>query len=153
MTDTLVRLAEARREMEAAKEQLAERQAFLEDAPIYHAVVFARDWLRESQEQIARLTTQLRLEALEVYEATGNKKPWPGVQIKMYTVVEFNEVEARNWCLEHADSFLKLDTTSFKKTAENLVGAPVTITREPRISIASDLSQYLSGEIANDSST
>ena len=150
MTDALRELAAARAELEAAKKQLAERQATLEQVAIYHAVVLAKDWIRESQEQIAELTDQVRAEALAAFQETGNKQPWPGVQIKMYSKIEFSEEEARAWCFDYAGSLLKLDTRAFQRAAPALPDAPITITKEPRATIASDLSMYQKEKEATD---
>ena len=143
MTDTLRQLAAARVELEAAKEQLAERQATLEQVAIYHAVVFAKDWIRDSQEQIAMLTDQVRAEAMAAYQETGNKQPWPGVQVKMYTEIKFDEAEAWHWCRVHADYLLMLDVRGFKEHGASMKGAPVTITTVPKATITKDLSRYL----------
>jgi hypothetical protein len=49
------------------------------------------------------------------------------------------------WCAEHALKYLVLETKGFEKAASVLkdLGAPVELVREPRASIATDLSQWL----------
>jgi hypothetical protein len=50
--------------------------------------------------------------------------------------------------MEHATKYLLLDTKAFEKAAPILkdLGAPVTLTREPRASIGTDLSAWLTSE-------
>lgn len=150
MTDTLRQLAAARVAMQSAKRQLAVQEATLEQSALYRAVVLARDWVRASQQDVDELTDQVRAEALAAFQETGNKQPWPGVQIKMYSKIEFSEEEARAWCFDYAGSLLKLDTRAFQRAAPALPDAPITITKEPRATIASDLSMYQKEKEATD---
>ena len=64
--------------------------------------------------------------------------------IKVYQVVHYETPEAMAWCIEHARKYLKLDESAFEKGAPVLIdlGAPVTLDKEPRVTISSNLSAY-----------
>ena len=84
----------------------------------------------------------LRARAVEVYNQTGNKKPAPGVEIKMFTKLTYDEVEALKWASEHWIA-LKLDKAVFEKIAKAAPPDFVAVTQEPQATIATDLSRYL----------
>lgn len=94
-------------------------------------------------EQIAGLEKDLREVALEEY-AINKHKDLGGVQIKIFTSLEYDENIAVNYCLEHKhNTLLKLDKRGFEKVAKELKPEFVTVKEEPRAQIATDLSEYL----------
>ena len=149
MKDLLQELAQARMNLDSSTEDVAMRQTALENTTAYECLAAAKEWQRRDREEIDRLTFQVREAALAAYAEDGNKKPCPGIQIKLYSVVEFDEAEALAWCRDYGGSLLRLDMKAFEKAAPALHGAPISITQEPRVTIARDLSEYL--EVNDDS--
>jgi len=89
----------------------------------------------------------VRSTAEEHYNGTGEKEAWAGVKIKLYTVVEYDVKEAEQWAKENAPYMLLLNHHAFEKAAKvNLTGMVATVKKEPRATIARDLSQYLPSE-------
>jgi hypothetical protein len=84
--------------------------------------------------------------SLSAFEMDGNKNPWPVIAIKEFDVVTIpNDAAAREWCFTNFRPALKLDTRAFEKAAKdgNVPAELATVTKEPRVQIASDLSKYL----------
>jgi hypothetical protein len=83
---------------------------------------------------------KLRAATLAAYQETGNKKPAPGVGIRIVKEMIFDEAEAIDWAVDaSAKNCLKLNTSNFKKVAEGL-GLPfVEIVECPQATIAKEL--------------
>jgi len=99
------------------------------------------------------LTAQVRQAALAAFEQTGDKKPNAAVQIKEYVLITYEDAAALEFCRKVAPNALKLDRRAFEKIAKLGIEAGgqfapdfVTVTKEPRASIASDLSPWLPTE-------
>lgn len=87
----------------------------------------------------------LRESALTYYSETGIKVPVPGVEVKIYQVLNYKESEALNWALDKKlPACLKLDKKVFEKIASTLKPEFVTTTEEARCTIATDLAKALS---------
>lgn len=147
--ETLRLLAVARGLVAFWKQEVQESERLLQDTKEYRGLMVDKQGRAEAQARVDELTAQVRGEALEAYAVTGNKRPWPGVQIKAYTRVEFDEAEALEWCRERAPALLKLDVPRFKRAAPHVKGAPVTTTQEYRATLARDLSGYLREEVSD----
>jgi hypothetical protein len=94
-------------------------------------------------ELVSKLETEIRNEATLDYLDNGIKD-LGGVQIKNFTVLEYDEQEAVNYCLEHQHAtLLKLDKRGFEKVAKELRPEFVRIEEVARAQIATDLSDYL----------
>ncbi len=142
----LEQLAEARASLESRKRFEAECQADVEQSPAYTHFRDAQFWRRESQREVDRLAARIREKALAVYAETGNKNPWPGVQIEEHMAVEFDENDALAWCRGRGGILVKLDKPAFLEAAPFLANAPVSNIKRQRVVIAKDLSQYLDSE-------
>ncbi len=83
---------------------------------------------------------KLRAATLEAYQETGNKKPAPGVGVRIVKEMIFDEAEAIDWAVDaSAKNCLKLNTSNFKKVAEGL-GLPFAeIVECPQATIAKEL--------------
>jgi len=148
MSEKLRALAQAREAASEARAQAGLLEYRLQSTPAYAAILEAKKQSALAVLRVADLEKEVRTEALRAFADTGNKNPWGGVQIKVYTKVDFDEEIATHWCRENAQSLLRLDTRAYKKVAPNLSGAPVTVTKEPRAVITMDLSSYLVEDIA-----
>ena len=130
-----------------ARETLAEAEAALEAAvtalyetPEGARVLDAKEKHRAAAEAASQARSLVELKALQAH-ADGQPLA-RGVTIKMYQAVRYDADQAMAWCIEHARKYLKLDERAFEKGAPVLMdlGAPVTLAKEPRVTIASNLS-------------
>lgn len=95
------------------------------------------------RKKIEDLETEIRNVAIEEYMING-VKDLGGVQIKVFTNLEYDEQAAVNYCLEHQHAtLLKLDKRGFEKVAKELKPEFVKIEEVARAQIATDLSNYL----------
>jgi hypothetical protein len=97
----------------------------------------------QNEAQIILTEKNVREIALSEY-AANQVKDFGGVQIKNFTILEYDEQAAVNYCLKHQHAgLLKLDKRGFEKVAKITQPDFVTIKEEPRAQIATDLSEYL----------
>jgi hypothetical protein len=110
-----------------------ERNMHTEHAEAYDALEFQENGLRSAEELLRRMT-------LAYWKETGEKKPAPGVGIRMVNTLEYDELEALNWAVEAgAANCLTLQKAKFKKVAEGLRLDFVTIREEPQATISKEL--------------
>lgn len=91
---------------------------------------------RDAQTEEDEIERKIRHLAVELYLACGEKKPHPGVAVKVRRVPRYNPEEAAAWCREHLPEMLVLDEKRFGKyvlAANGLVALPpgVEIMEEP----------------------
>lgn len=106
----------------------------------------ARDLLAATKLDRAEAEDNLRNIALAQYETDGDKQPHPAIGIAIYTILDYDEGQALDYARLHLPKALRLDKRVFEKAAKAIEPDFVTIGQEPRVRIASDLSQYLGGE-------
>ena len=84
----------------------------------------------------------LRRAAVAHYAATSDKRPTPGVQIKVFETLEYPPDLALDWAIEHKVG-LALDKKSFERhvNAESRLPEWVTRQEQPRVQIDADLSK------------
>jgi hypothetical protein len=138
-------LAEARREEESARNATTEMQRLFENTAEYKAFLAARTALHEKQLAVAAIEAEVRKAAVEDFKFNGEKAVYAGVQVKLFTKVEYDAKAMRDWAKANMTSLLHLDTKAVELAAKSGVidEAPITITKEPRAQIDSDLSAYL----------
>jgi len=97
---------------------------------------------------ITTLRDEINQLTLLAYAHTGNKKPAPGVGVRVSRSLVYDELQARDYCIANLAEALKLDKRAFEKYANGVSEVKplefVTITETPSATIASDLSEYLS---------
>ena len=104
----------------------------------------AKHILRLARDEEAEVYEKLRSAGVEAYQDTGEKQPHPAVKIGEYATYEYDTAEAVDWLIEKKlPKALKLDAKQFKKFAETHEPDFVTITKEARAKVSSDLSEYL----------
>ena len=82
----------------------------------------------------------------EIFEETDEKK-FPGGQIKMRTIFEYNENLAIKWAIKHDHpELLKIIKKEFKDACKALAPKFVRKDKIGKMHIDSDLSQYLEGD-------
>jgi hypothetical protein len=81
----------------------------------------------------------VRAEAMRVYELTANKTPHPAIVVKEFSVLSYDVDKALDYAREHLPACVKLDTKAFEKVAKALPLDFVTESKEPRVTIATNL--------------
>jgi hypothetical protein len=97
------------------------------------------DAVQEQAMILRQAEDELRNAALVIYRENGNTKPSAGVTVKLFTMVLWMSDVATEWCRANLPAALKLDSRVFEKAAVSIPGAPITVTKEPRVQIATDL--------------
>ena len=99
-------------------------------------------WYREQAAFVDGMENEIR--SIVIHDYDGDKHPYPGVEIKTFTVITVTDQKAAvKWAGENAPACVKLDEVKFKKVAEALDLPFVSKSTENRVQIASDLSYYL----------
>lgn len=129
------RVRELRLSISILKDMVDERRNRWEDEnrELLDSIIAEGIRLREEEET-------LRAATLEAYRETGNKKPVPGVGIRIVKDLDYEECQAIEWAVEAgAENCLKLDKKNFEKAAEALALDFVTINSIPQATIAKEL--------------
>ncbi|HKV74622.1 MAG TPA: hypothetical protein VJN95_08885 [Gemmatimonadales bacterium] len=108
------------------------------------------DLLREAKlarDVAERAEENCRVLALAAYQRNGERRPAPGVEIKLYREPHFEEATALNWARQAGVAVLpeRLDTKAFLKIAQSSGNALpfVTWTDQPEAQLAKDLDKAL----------
>jgi hypothetical protein len=147
MTEALADLAQKRQAYEQAKAALdAKRKAFDDE---HRAEIEA---VAEKKVLVDVVESAVRTQAVDCFKATGSTKPANGVEVKLWTVAVFDPDSAREWAMKNIPALMRLDEKAYEKllkevrdsdTLQALMGSmPGAITKDPRASIARDLSMY-----------
>ncbi|MCK9571163.1 hypothetical protein M0R72_19595 [Candidatus Pacearchaeota archaeon] len=101
-----------------------------------HTIESAAQISKDLAEEEARL----RELTLAAYQETGNKKPTPGVGIRVVKKAEYEPGEALTWAKKH-DACLTLDEKAYKTAliAGIFADAPGKVVEEPQATIAKEL--------------
>lgn len=119
-------------------------------------------WLEENAELILKrsaIDDQIKTEevfirkfAVDTYVNTGNKKPAPGLQIKIVEKLTYPEDEAVKWAIaNNAPGVLKIAKSKFDKAIKGEVAMGrippsfVSLSKGPQAQIATDLRKALDG--------
>ncbi len=86
--------------------------------------------------------TTLKQMAVDLYDQTQNRRPAPGLEVKLFQVLEYPQKEALAWGLKTGLG-VKLDKDAFDKIAKVSPMSFVSIRMEPRCQIAEDLGKAL----------
>ena len=152
MQDKIEALAKARRTLKDEQDNLSTLEAEIA-AAFGKRLVLVRVQLGEAKLGVQDAEGVVRTAALDLYAQDGNKKPHPKVQIKVYRVYQYDEIEALDFAREHMPGALKLNKRAFEKAARGLEGMDlgevtgqlaevVTIRDDPRATISRDLGGY-----------
>jgi hypothetical protein len=148
LQDALRDLAEVRRQYAIAKDRTEEHLKCLKATTAYQELSAAQDSDRELSLAMGALEVKVRELAMKEHVWSGEYKPADGVQIKEFTRAVYKPEDAWEWCAEHALKYLVLDIKAFENAASLLryLGAPVELTKEARVTIATDLGAWLPTE-------
>ena len=100
--------------------------------------------LATRQLELREREDELRVMAVEAYEATGNKKPGPGVAIREVLKMDYDPIVALDWAKKH-DLCLTLDRKNFEDLAKRRAGDLdfVEYRNEAQAIISTDLGKAL----------
>lgn len=138
-----VRVVHATRQLGGdAQGQLRKAEIMLELTSEYQKVQRLKEQAKTRNRDIQTEEEMLRLMVLPIYQADGDKAPVPGVTVKQFKHMVFDPEVAFAWCEQNAPALIiRTLSPDYGKVAENLPGAPINITYEPRVQIATDLSK------------
>ncbi|KKN31861.1 hypothetical protein LCGC14_0819850 [marine sediment metagenome] len=142
MSEELVRAVHVAREVEEVAQQVISLSQMVWAAT--NADVLAiRD---EAKEKRAKAEEALREAGLKEYEATKNKKPFPGVGIRVSEKPLYSFEMALAWAQEHHLA-LSLDKNVFEGIVSNMDIKPsfVVMEKKTTATIATDLGKVLEG--------
>ena len=125
-------------------DQVATLQSELDATPLYQQLAALREQHQAAKMAVSEAEAQARSAALAEYAASGERKPAPGIEIRLWQVVDFDEQAATDWCRVHAPNYLTVDAKRFREAASTLVGAPLVVRAEPRASLRNaEIAAYL----------
>ena len=102
--------------------------------------------LRSTAITVGYLEAEIRAAGVRAYRETGNKRPFPGVEVGVFEVLSYEDAEALLWAQTHQVA-LVLDKRVFEGLAKGPVGYQMKfLTRYevPRAQIAKDIGAALS---------
>lgn len=115
--------------------------------PEYQALENIREGKKQQESDIENLRAEVKNLTMEAYLETDNKKPAPGVGIRVLTKYEYDETKAFDYCLHDLPEALKLDARKFEKYVKGVQDVKplpfVSVEEYPTATIASDLTEYL----------
>ena len=142
INETLGKIFTLEQQAAQAKADMSALLESVKESPAYAALFEA---LKAADTESGELREALKQEFSIRFGEDGNKKPHPAIQIKEFDVVQILDKErAREWCLANFRPALKLDEKTFEKAAKDgtIPADLAMVSKEPRVQIASDLSDY-----------
>lgn len=137
-------LAELRHDVAIQQAQIARAQTELEATAEWKRLAKFKNTLKAYQDALTETEVNVRAVALAEYAANQDKHPHPAITIKVYEVLTYDAEQAKSYAIAHnLPKLLKLDAKVFEKAANGLGLDFVTVTEEPRATIASDLSEWV----------
>lgn len=127
---------------------VADQQAAIKAIKERHAAELAPlvERLRDLNGKLDEATIEAKNEAETLYWETSDKAPAPGVKIKVFTVLDYRDDAALDWCQQHNQfvvvSYDKRAFETFAKQFPDQVPF-VTIDPDPRAEFAADLGRAL----------
>lgn len=147
LQDKLRQLAELNRSLEENQVWLETKEENLKRLPEYQDVESVRNERDNLKAEIDTVRAEVNALTLESYLLTDNKKPAPGVGIRIVKTMEYSEQVAFDYCFGNLHEALKLDKRTFEKYAKGVQDVKpldfVTFDEKVTATIASDLTEYL----------
>jgi hypothetical protein len=105
-----------------------------------------------NKQSLQELDNEIRSAAVLEWEESGNKKPFPGIGIRVTKKFGYDFDKALEWSKENMPALLTLDVKKFEKvlTVSEPAGLSLNIDYVPIATIAKDLSMYLEDEQAGE---
>jgi len=145
LAEGLLEVAVLRFRLQDAQEALAGRRAAFD---AQHAGLI-RD-VRDLSEQLALAEAAIKLDAVNHFLRTGEKKPCAGLEVKLFRALDYDASEALAWAKAHPEKgLLALDRKLYEKLLKlarendlpDWADAPGTLSDDPRAQIAGDLTK------------
>jgi len=148
-------LARKRAELHAVEESIKEAEAALSETELGQILANLRKVKIDTAVALSEIDVTFRKEAEKHVRESGNLSIHPAVTVKMTTALKYDTDEAIQWARTTKPELvdMKLRTRDFEKMARQTPPAFVKISKEPKIAIASDLSQYAAPANDNDTGT
>ena len=141
MNETLkplvVRLAEARKRAEKFRDELAFDRIAWEKA---HGELI--EAVTQTAKEVQDLEQDIRQKAVIAYNATGDRAPTAGVEVKIMHLIDYDPISALDWARTHGIA-LRLDDKEFKALAKASTIEFVRYYEQPVAQIATDLAKAL----------
>jgi hypothetical protein len=142
-TNLIIRLYNLRQACQAMQAEREAAEAEIAASELGQKLQRAVDKERIAHELLAKTDAEIREAALSDYAATGEKKVAPGVSVKTFTRVDWNDADLLPWLQEHAPMYVvqAIDKKGVNKAAKELAEhkAPIEITTDPKPYIDGDL--------------
>jgi hypothetical protein len=142
-------LANVRRSLQIADEVAKSALDALSEVPEWIRYQEALAAKKSAKDAEADVDAELRELVLERYAKSKAKSYADGcVMIKTRVVVNYEREKAIEWCAQQSADMrrqlFKFDSRAFEKLAKSIQinGMPAEVTREPFVSVASDLSKF-----------
>ncbi|MBA2735020.1 MAG: hypothetical protein H0U54_19415 [Acidobacteria bacterium] len=127
-----------------------EREAMLKQLKESERWQTHEDIISEARGHVDELDAELRKLAVDYYEMTGAKKPYPGVGVRVELQPAYDKAKAKAWALENLPEALDLNTAVFEKHAKGVRDTQslpfVTFNELPKPTISPNLSSSKSDE-------
>jgi vacuolar-type H+-ATPase subunit I/STV1 len=147
LQDKIRELAELRKTTEHKQELMETRFEAVKASPLYHEFAEEEAAVKELQEQMQALRSEINALTIAAYQQTGDKKPTFGVGIRVGKSYIYDQDVAKSYCLAELPEALRLDTRTFVKYVKGVQDVKplnfVTVEEKITATIASDLSEYL----------
>jgi len=147
LTAKLKELAKVRHLQDVALGTMTGLEAIVQATPQWKQFQEAKNTQRELADMGTALQDSVRELTMAAYQETGEVKPVDGVHVKEYTVIDYPEPKAFDYCLAELHDALALNRKTFEKVVQALPEERrpefVTVKKEPRATIAADLSFLL----------
>jgi hypothetical protein len=136
-------LARLRQQRDIWNERIAKYQVELEETAAFETLTGAEENLGIAQHAVVKAEMAFKAGCEDIFEETDEKK-FPGGQIKMKSIFEYNENLAVKWAIKHDHpELLKIIKKEFKDACKALAPKFVRKDKVGKMYIDSDLSQYL----------
>jgi hypothetical protein len=133
-------VAELRRRRDQLNAKLAERRA-----AFFESIKPLTDEAGQLGSECASAEAMLRASALAHYEQTEETRPTAGVQVKLYTHLDYDREEADKWTRERGLARIpeQMNRVAFERIAKATPIPFVVKKQVPRVTIATDLEKAL----------
>jgi hypothetical protein len=98
--------------------------------------------LAETERAVRAADANLRAAALMEYQASGEKRPTEGVEVKLVTRLDYSEQQAFDWA-KSSGMALALDKKAFEAIAKGAKLGFVRVEQRPQVTVATDLGKVL----------
>jgi len=144
--DVAGRVAALRRQRDILDAEKRLLTAEVQNSPLYKELVRTKEKLTMLEVELSGVEGELRQGVIDLYEQT-EKKHLPYGEIKLFTTLKYNELDAIAWAIRgNMLTLLSLDKKGFERTAKTIDLDFVERNSEPRAFLHSDLSEFLPKE-------